>query len=91
LPHRVLVTTQTAQVWHDRAMSKSVTAEVLGKTFTCRLCRNPTFIARSIKLNSTGMEFLDLGWANASAAGLICTNCGYIHEFMGNTVSVHKT
>jgi hypothetical protein len=71
-------------------MSKPVTAEVLGKTFTCRLCHNPTFAVRYIKLNSTGMEFFDLGWANADSTGLICTSCGYIHEFMGDTVTLYK-
>jgi hypothetical protein len=37
------------------------------------------------------MEFLGVEWANASATGLICTDCGYVHEFAGDAVQLYKT
>ena len=72
-------------------MSKAVTARVLDQHFTCRICANATFAVRYIKLNTSGAEFFDFGWANKQSTGLICTRCGYIHEFLGDAVSLYKT
>lgn len=72
-------------------MSKPVTAKVLGRDFTCRLCKNPTFAIRYITLNTAAAEFFDFGWANKQCIGLICGNCGYVHEFLGDSVTVYKT
>jgi hypothetical protein len=37
------------------------------------------------------MEFLGVEWANASATGLICNDCGYVQEFAGNAIQLYKT
>jgi hypothetical protein len=57
-------------------------ATVARRPFECHVCQGRTFHDREVKLNTTGMEFLNLAWANASAIGLICLTCGYVHLFM---------
>ncbi|MBV9486008.1 MAG: hypothetical protein JO246_08105 [Frankiaceae bacterium] len=69
---------------------KPVTARVGERDVACLMCQAGEFWTREIKLNSTGMELFDLGWANASATGLICTSCGYIHEFVGDSLTLHQ-
>ena len=63
--------------------TKPKLATVLGKAFRCLVCGHPWFWSREVKLNSTGAEFFDMAWANASATGVICDECGYVHEFAG--------
>ena len=65
-----------------------VSATFDGKAIACVICGSGQFTTREIKLNSTGMELLDLGWANASATGLICVACGFVHEFAGNALEL---
>ncbi len=61
---------------------------VLDRPLHCVVCGGAEFWDREVKLNSTGMEFLDLGWANQSALGLICARCGFVHEFVGDAVKL---
>lgn len=63
---------------------------VHNRPLRCLVCGHETFWDRDVKLNSTGMELLDLGWANRSALGLICASCGYVHEFVGDAVALWK-
>lgn len=58
--------------------------------FTCLVCEGREFASREIKLNTTGMEFFDLGWANRSSLGVICVSCGYVHEFVGDAVEFRE-
>jgi predicted nucleic-acid-binding Zn-ribbon protein len=64
-------------------MSMTVNAAFDGKPIHCQVCAGDAFLTREIKMNTTGMEFMNVAFANQSALGLICTKCGYIHEFMG--------
>ena len=50
--------------------------------FTCQICQGDLFTQREIKLNTTGAEFFNMGWANQSATGLVCEKCGYLHTFV---------
>lgn len=50
----------------------------------CLVCRGQLFDDREIKLNTSGMEFLDMGWANRSGTALICDNCTFVHTFADN-------
>lgn len=59
-------------------------ATVLGRAFQCLVCGGAWFWSREVKLNSSAAEFFDLAWANQSATGLICAECGYVHEFAGS-------
>ncbi|RZS77520.1 hypothetical protein EV189_4028 [Motilibacter rhizosphaerae] len=63
-------------------MSKRYTVRVLDQDFGCPACRGATFRLRMIKLNTSGAELFDLGWANKESAGLICERCGHIAEFV---------
>lgn len=48
----------------------------------CPFCQGDGFRQRDIKLNTAGMSLLGLDWANKSATGLICAQCGRIEMFM---------
>ncbi|MCK1798935.1 hypothetical protein MTQ01_23485 [Streptomyces sp. XM4193] len=49
---------------------------------SCVFCRFDRFDRREIKLNTTGMSFMGLDWANKAATGLVCAQCGYIQMFL---------
>lgn len=53
-----------------------------GAALACVVCGGRDFAYREIKLNTTGMTFMDLDWANRSGAGAICRACGYVHTFL---------
>jgi predicted nucleic-acid-binding Zn-ribbon protein len=69
---------------------KPVVAEVAGREITCLVCGGREFVDRPIKLNTAAAELFDLGWANQTATGLICTACGYVHEFVGDGVTLYE-
>ena len=48
---------------------------------TCSHCKNTYFFKGSAMLNTAGMTFLGLDWANRTAITLMCDNCGLIHWF----------
>ena len=48
----------------------------------CVICKNDRFFKREGQLNTAGLTFLDLDWANASALCCVCDVCGYVHWFM---------
>lgn len=70
--------------------SKPKLVTVRGRALCCLVCGGREFWSREVKLNSTGAEFLDLGWANRSATGVICDACGHVHSFVGNSVEFWK-
>lgn len=70
---------------------KPVTAMVGDRPVLCLICGAEQFWDRAVQLNTSGLEFLGVEWANASATGLICTECGYVHEFAGNAIQLYKT
>jgi len=47
----------------------------------CPHCNGDTFVLGEALLNTKGMEFLNLAWANASATTMICGECGQIQWF----------
>lgn len=57
-------------------------AFVQGRQVRCVFCQGEEFAEREIKLNTTGMSFFNLDWANKAAVGLICEGCGYIQMFL---------
>lgn len=56
--------------------------EVFGKKLVCPICENDTFLTRETLMNTAGMAFFNLEWANRAATNYICDQCGYIHWFM---------
>jgi len=71
-------------------MAKRVHAAVGGRWIHCLICGNDTFRAREVLLNSCGMEFFKLAWANESATGLICRSCGYVQLFAGRDIETYR-
>ena len=47
----------------------------------CLMCGGTQFENKAWKLNTSGMEFMDLGWANKTATCLVCAHCRFIHWF----------
>jgi hypothetical protein len=68
-------------------MSRSLSLVTVGPQrapLHCLVCRGQLFTDREIKLNTSGMEFLGMEWANRSGTALICDRCGFVHTFAGN-------
>ena len=57
---------------------------VAGKAVSCAHCGHDHFVEGRALLNTAGMSFLNLDWANRSAATLACTSCGRIEWFLSD-------
>ncbi len=55
--------------------------EVEGKQVTCPHCGGEEFAEGSAQLNTAGMTFIGLDWANKSAHTLMCAQCSRIEWF----------
>jgi predicted nucleic-acid-binding Zn-ribbon protein len=53
-----------------------------GKQVVCPHCGMTEFAEGSAQLNTAGMTFVGLDWANRSAATLACMKCGCIQWFL---------
>lgn len=51
---------------------------------SCAHCKHNLFVEGEAQLNTAGMTFLNLDWANRTAATLTCTNCGRIEWFLAD-------
>lgn len=74
-----------------QAMGEAPTGEryeVAGKRVNCPHCGHDHFIEGRAQLNTSGMTFLNLDWANRSAATLACTSCGRIEWFLSDPEEV---
>ena len=56
-----------------------------GKELACLVCSGTRFYIREALLNTPGMTFLNLDWANATAQCKVCADCGYIHWFLARS------
>ncbi len=56
------------------------------KEVICSHCGYSEFTEGSAQLNTAGMTFIGLDWANKSAYTLLCSNCGHIEWFMQKPV-----
>ncbi len=57
---------------------------VAGKAVACSHCAHDHFVEGRAQLNTAGMTFLNLDWANRTAATLTCTACGKIEWFLAD-------
>ena len=57
------------------------TFQIKGKLVNCPHCGNTQFLQKQILLNTPGMTFFSLDWANKTASVLICTKCSQILWF----------
>jgi hypothetical protein len=74
----------------ERAKSPSEGSSLyLGtRQLSCVVCGADEFAYREVMMNTSGLTFLDLDWANKSALGAVCTTCGFVHAFMGGLVEL---
>jgi predicted nucleic-acid-binding Zn-ribbon protein len=54
---------------------------VEGRRVRCTHCGGTSFVARQAQLNTAGLSFLDLDWANKSGTALVCVRCSLIQWF----------
>ena len=54
---------------------------VKGNKLTCYVCKNDKFWFRETLMNTPGMTFFGLEWANKKAQNYICDHCGYVYWF----------
>ena len=74
-----------------QAMGEAPTGDqyvVAGKRVSCAHCGHDHFVEGRAQLNTAGMSFLNLDWANRSAATLACTSCGRIEWFLSDPEEV---
>jgi uncharacterized protein len=57
---------------------------VAGRAVSCVHCRHDRFVEGRAQLNTAGMTFFNLDWANRNAAILTCTACGRIEWFLAD-------
>jgi hypothetical protein len=57
---------------------------VAGTFVVCQHCAADRFVEGRAQLNSAGMTFINLDWADRSAATLTCTACGHIEWFLAD-------
>jgi predicted nucleic-acid-binding Zn-ribbon protein len=62
--------------------------QVAGKAVSCGHCGGDRFVEGRAQLNTAGLSFLNLDWANRSAATLTCTSCGRIEWFLADPEEV---
>lgn len=60
---------------------KSQPVTISGHRLVCPVCGGEHFWQRSTQLNTAGLTFLKLDWANASAENYVCDTCGYMFWF----------
>ncbi|MBN1198196.1 MAG: hypothetical protein JXA23_02510 [Bacteroidales bacterium] len=55
---------------------------VSGHKLECPVCHHTKFTTRRTLMNTAGMTFLGIEWANREATNYICGKCGYVMWFM---------
>ena len=71
-----------------RGYEGSARYAVAGKHVACSHCGGEEFEAGAALLNTTGMTFLNIDWANRNATLLICKKCSHIEWFLEDPDSV---
>lgn len=66
----------------NRGLAGDDQYEIAGHIVTCSHCGGEEFDERSAQLNTAGLSFLDLDWANRSATVLVCKHCGHLEWFL---------
>lgn len=55
---------------------------IRGKKLECPVCAGKKFWSRETLMNTAGMSFFNLDWANKGATNYICNSCGYVYWFL---------
>lgn len=54
---------------------------VKGRAVRCPMCGHEWFWERRVLLNSRGMTFFGLDWANRESRAMVCDDCGHVLFF----------
>ncbi len=54
---------------------------VKGKAVRCPMCNHEWFWEKKVLLNSRGMTFIGLDWANRESRAMVCDDCGHVLFF----------
>jgi hypothetical protein len=68
--------------------SEPVRAALGDAPLHCLFCGSDAFWHRQIEIRPSGGGLADHGWANDPADALLCTECGFVHQFHGRDVTV---
>jgi len=63
------------------AKHEATTHEVQGHPLKCPICGYDRFWTRRTLMNTPGMTFLGVEWANKQAENYVCNRCGHILWF----------
>lgn len=58
-----------------------------GYDLSCPICGNSNFRKRQTLLNTPGLTFLGVEWANKKADNYVCDSCGHILWFLRERVT----
>jgi len=53
-----------------------------GHDLTCPVCQHDAFWNRKTLMNTPGMTFWGIEWANKEADNYVCSSCGYVMWFL---------
>lgn len=62
--------------------SESSEISIKGNALICTVCKHNKFWNRKTLMNTPGMTFFGLDWANKAAQNYVCENCGYVLWFL---------
>jgi DNA-directed RNA polymerase subunit RPC12/RpoP len=65
-----------------RTSEGAASRTIKGKSLKCPVCGHKEFWKRRTLMNTPGMTFFGVEWANKQADNLVCDSCGYIFWFM---------
>lgn len=68
--------------------SRPVEATVGDREVVCLVCGAGEFWSGRTVLSTALAQFVGLGWADRGATSLICTSCGFVHEFAGDVLQL---
>ena len=69
-------------------MAKELTVSshnINGKDLQCPHCEHNRFWTRATLMNTPGITFLGLEWANKKATNYVCDRCGYVVWFLAKS------
>ncbi len=55
---------------------------IAGKSLVCPVCANEDFWKRKTLMNTPGLTFFGIEWANRQAINYVCNRCGYVFWFL---------
>jgi len=56
--------------------------KVAGTILECPICKHNEFWTRQTLMNTVGLTFFNLDWANKTATNYVCNSCGHVLWFL---------